>query len=144
MNFSKNFRIEQAITPTAGVAGTADINGATCDLQAYSGMIAIVTMGAILSTAVTSVKLQESSDGSTWADLTGSAITIADTDDEKVYYLELANPIKRYARVLVDRGTANATVAAAEYISYGASKAPVTHGTVVSGELNLSPVAGTA
>lgn len=144
MNFAENYKIEQAITPTAGAAGTSDINGATCDLQNADGMIAIVAMGAITATAVTSIKLQESDDDSTWADLEGTGVTVADDDDEQIFYLELDRPQSRYARVVVDRGTANAVVSAAEYITWGRRKVPVTHGATVSGEINISPDAGTA
>lgn len=144
MNLSKNVKISQAITVTNGAAGTADINGATCDMQGYDELLVVLTMGAIVATAVTSIKLQESDDDSTWADLADTSQTIADDDDEKTYYINLVRPLKRYARVVVDRGTANATVADALYIQSGARKTPITQGSNVSGELHISPVAGTA
>jgi len=144
MNIIKNERVEQAVTVTAGAAGTTTINGATCDMDGYNKLLVLVTMGAILATAVTSIKMQESSDGSAWADLAGTAQTIADTDDEKTSYVEVDKPIKRYLRLVVVRGTANATVADALYIKSGARKRPVTQGTNVAGELHISPVAGTA
>lgn len=144
MNFSKEIRTLIAITPTEGAAGTSDINGATLDMVNARGVQITVVMGAITATAVTSIKVQESADGSTWADLAGTAQTIADTDDEKVFYIDLYRPLKRYARVVVDRGTANAVVAAALYQVYENEKLPVTQGTNVSGEQHISPIAGTA
>lgn len=145
MNFTKQNRIEIAISPTNGAAGTTDITGATCDLQgALGGVTMLVEMGAITGTAVTSIKAQESADGSTWADLEGTSQTIADTDDEKAYYIEITRPLKRYARVYVDRGTANAVVSAAFYLVHGLRESNPTHGTGVSGELHHSPAAGTA
>jgi len=144
MNISKDFTVEQAITPTNGAAGTTTINGATCDMDGYDAVLMVVTMGAILATAVTSIKAQESSDGTTWADLEGTAQTIADTDDDKTFYIDLERPAKRYARLVVLRGTANATVAEALYFKRASRARPVSQGANVSGEIFYTPVAGTA
>lgn len=146
MNLSKNVKITQAITPTAGGAGTTDINGATLDMAGFEGVLMVVTFGAITAGAVTSIKAQQGnqSDLSDAADLAGTAQAIADTDDDKVFYIDLYRPEKRYVRLVVDRGTQNAVVASAEYIQYGAHKKPPTHGTGVSGETHVSPAEGTA
>jgi hypothetical protein len=145
MNFTERNRIEIAIAPAAGVAGTSDINGASCDLQGcLGGVTAIVQFGAITSTAVTSIKGQESADNSTWADLEGTAQTVADDDDELAFVIEVTRPLKRYFRVVVDRGTANAVVASAVYIVSGLRESSPTHGTGVAVEMHHSPAAGTA
>lgn len=147
MNLSKNVKITQAITPTNGAAGTTDINGVTLDMQGYDGVLMIFTMGAITGGAVTSIKAQQgaASNLSDAADLAGTGQTIADTDDEKVFYIDLYRPAKRYVRGVVDRGTQNAVVASATYIQYKGKKCPVAaHGTNVSGELHISPAEGTA
>ncbi len=144
--FAKNAKISQAVTVTNGAAGTTDINGATLDMQGYEGVLMIVTMGAIVAGAVTGIRAQQGaqSDLSDAADLAGSAQVIADTDDEKTFYIDLYRPAERYVRLVVDRATQNATVAAADYIQYGARKMPVTHGSNVSGESHSSPAEGTA
>lgn len=146
MNLSKNAKITQAITPTNGVAATTDINGVTLDMSGFEGVLIVVTMGAITATAVTSIKAQQGADSglSDAADLAGTAQVIADTDDDKVFYIDLFRPAKRYVRVLVDRGTANAVVASAEYLQYEPRKAPIAHATGVSGETHVSPAEGTA
>lgn len=144
MNFSKNIRTEIGISVTAGAAGTSDINGATADCQGYDGLQIEVVMGAIVSGAVTTIKAQGSDDDSTWADLTDTSQAVADDADEKAFYIDLFRPIHRYNRVVVDRGTQNATVVTALYHKYGAAKAPVSQGSNVSGELHFSPAAGTA
>jgi hypothetical protein len=145
-NLSKNTKISQAITVTNGAAGTSDINGATLDMANFEGVLIVVTMGAIVSGAVTSIKAQQgaASNLSDAADLLGSSQTIADTDDEKTFYIDLYKPAERYVRLVVDRGTQNATVASAEYIQYGARVMPTTHGTNVAGETHVSPAEGTA
>lgn len=146
MNLSKDVKITQAITPTAGAAGTSDINGATLDMSGFEGVLMIVTFGAITAGAVTSIKAQQGSaaDMSDAADLAGTAQAIADTDDDKVFYIDLYRPEKRYVRLVVDRGTQNAVVASAEYIQYGARSEPTSHGSGVSGETHVSPSEGTA
>ena len=139
-------KITQAIAPAAGVAGTTDINGATLDMSGFEGVLMKVTFGAITASAVTSIKAQQgaASDLSDTADLLGTGQTIADTDDEKVFYIDLYKPRERYVRLVVDRGTQNAVVASAEYEQYGARNEPVTHGSNVSGETHISPAEGTA
>lgn len=146
MNLSKQTKISSAVTPTAGAAGTTDINGSTLDMAHFAGVLMIVRMGAITAGAVTSIKAQQgdASDLSDAADLEGSAQTIADTDDDKTFYLDLYKPTKRYVRLVVDRGTQNAVVASAGYVQYEPLKAPTTHGTNVSGETHVSPAEGTA
>jgi hypothetical protein len=146
MNLSKNTKISTAITPTAGVAGTSDINGSTLDMADWEGVLMICRMGAITALAVTSIKAQQgaASDLSDAADLEGTGQTVADDDDDETFYIDIYQPRERYVRLVVDRGTQNAVVAAANYIQYGPRKAPTTHGSGVSGETHVSPAEGTA
>lgn len=149
MNMSKNDKVSIAIAPASGVAGTTDIEGVTLDMQGFEGVLMVVAFGAITGSAVTSIKAQQGaeSDLSDAADLVGTGQTVADDDDEQVFYIDVFRPMKRYVRLYVDRATQNAVVASAIYIQYGiqsARKAPVTHGTGVSGELHVSPAEGTA
>lgn len=146
MNMSKNFKVSIAIAPAAGVAATSDINGATLDMSGWDGVLMLTTFGVITGSAVTSIKAQQDSASGmgTAADLEGTGQTIADDDDEKTFYIDLYKPLERYVRLVVPRATQNAVVASAIYIQYRASKAPVTHGTNVSGELHISPDEGTA
>ena len=137
----------QAITVTNGAAGTTAINGVTLDMKNYEGVIMEVTFGAIVGTAVTSIKAQQgqASNMSDAADLEGTGQTVADTDDEKTFYIALHKPRERYVRLVVSRGTANATVASAIYWQYGPRTLPVpSHGSNVSGESFVSPAEGTA
>lgn len=146
MNLSKNVKITPAITPTNGAAGTTDIEGVTLDMLGFEGVLIEVTFGAITGSAVTSIKAQQGADSalSDAADLEGTGQTIADDDDDQVFYIDLYRPLERYVRVYVDRGTQNAVVASATYFQYGAAKGPVSHATGVSGEIHVSPAEGTA
>lgn len=138
----------QVIAPAAGVAGTTAINGTVVDMADCNGALFIVTFGAITSTAVTTIKLQASDDNAVaddYSDLAGTSQAVADTDDEKIFYIDIMRPSKRYLRLVVSRGTANAVVAAASCLKYfGQRKQPVTHAAAVSGEAHVSPLEGTA
>jgi len=146
VNLSKETKISQVITPTAGAAGTSDINSSIIDMSGFEGVLFAVTFGAITGGAVTSIKVQQgaASDMSDAADLEGSAQTIADTDDEKVFYVDVARPLERYVRLVVDRGTANAVVSSAIAVQYSPRNQPTSHGSGVSGETHVSPAEGTA
>lgn len=127
-------QINRAITVTAGAAGTSDVSGSAIDTAGFEGVMHVLQLGAIVSGAVTSAKLQHSAtttDGD-FTDVTGTSVTIADTDDEKVVYLDYRRPTKRYVRVLVDRGTQNATVSAVA-VCYGARSQPLDQGSNVNG-----------
>lgn len=143
---SEMVKISSAITPTAGAAGTTDIEGTTLDMQGFEGVLMMVRMGAITSGAVTSIKAQQDSASTmaTAADLEGTSQTIADDDGDQTFYIDLYRPTERYVRLHVDRGTQNAVVASAEYIQYGPRKAVTTHGSNVSGEAHAGPDEGTA
>lgn len=135
-------KVVTAITTAAGAAGTSDLNGASLDMANFEGVLATVAFGPIVSGAATSVKAQQSADGSTWADLAGTSQTVADDADNTTVYLSLHKPAKRYVRVVVARGTQNATVGAATYLQYGSRTLPVTQ--TASGEKFVSPLEGTA
>lgn len=141
-------KVTTAVTVTNGAAGTSDINGVGLDMSGFEGVLVAVRMGAITSGAVTSVKLQESSDdGSTdtYSDMEGTAQTVADTDDEDLFVIGYHKPRKRYLRLVVDRGTQNAVVSDATYYQYGARTLPVaSHGSDVHAESHVSPAEGTA
>ena len=145
MNISKIVKISTAVTVTNGAAATSDIEGTVLDMSGFEGVLMLVQTGAIVSGAVTLIKAQSGTDDtvSDAADLLGTSQSIADTDDEDVFYIDLYKPVERYVRLYVTRGTQNATVSA-NYIQYGPAKMPTTHGTIVNGETHVSPAEGTA
>jgi hypothetical protein len=141
-----NCKISSAITPTAGAAGVSDINGSILDMAGFEGVKMHVRFGAITAGAVTSIKAQQGSqsDLSDAADIAGSGQTVADTDDDKSFVIDLLRPDKRYVRLVVDRGTQNAVVAEAHYEQYGAFAKKITHGSDVAVEQFTSPAEGAA
>ena len=142
---SKNARLEKAISVTDGAAAATAITGTTIDTQGFQGVLFVVQIGAIVANAVTSIKVQHDNDSAmgTVADVAGTSQTIADNDDEKVLYIDLAKITKRYVRLYVSRATQNATVTATALL-YNAGSAPTTQGTGVIGETFASAGSGTA
>jgi hypothetical protein len=143
---SDRVKIEIASNTTAGAAGTADITTAAVDTAGYEGVLFIVPLGTIVSGAVTSIKVQQcDTTGGSYADLTGSAQTIADTDDDKLLYVDVYRPQEQFLKLIVDRGTQNTTVGGVVAIKYGKrTLGTASHGTGVSGEQWTGPAEGTA
>lgn len=130
----------------AAAAGTTDINTSSVDMAGYEGVRFTVLFGAIVAGAVTSVKAAQSADDSTFNDLEGSAITVADDDDNQAFIIDVWRPVDRYVRVTIDRGTQNATVDGVIAEQYGPRVlAPTNDATTVGGqEVHTSPAEGTA
>jgi hypothetical protein len=147
MQLSRETKITPAILPSEGVAGTADITAAIIDMAYFDGLLIEVVVGEVTAGAVTSIKAQQGEDSALAdaADLLGSGQAIADTDDDKTFYIDIFRPQDRYLRLYVDRGTQNAVIASATYYQYsGKANAPRGNASGVSGEVHVSPAEGTA
>jgi len=142
----EEIKVTPAITITAGAAGATTVNGAVLDMAGWDGVLIVVTTGAIVALAVTSIKAQQDTavGFGAPADLTGTNQAIADTDDDKVYFIDIQRPLEQFVRVVVSRATANATVSAV-YIQYrNRNKPTAAQGATVAGEKFVSPVEGVA
>ena len=146
---SSRVAIVNAITITAGAAGTSAINGAALDLAAYGAdrVMVVVKVGPIVTNAVTSMKVQcdDNASFTNNTDIAGSSITIADSKDDTYFISDIINPPDRYIRVVVSRATQAATISA-DYILYGLRNRPVTHATaqVTTLEVHRDKALGTA
>lgn len=145
---SQKIVIVPAILPSAGVAASTLLNGAVLDLEAYhtDQVLFVVTFGVITAGAATSIKAQVDTvvamDSA--EDITGSSVTVADTGDDKTFYLDVINPPQRFFRGVVSRATQTAVVASAYYLLYGMRNRPVTHPSTVTGEIHRNKIVGTA
>lgn len=143
-------KITIASTTTAGAAGTSAITSSAIDMAGYEGCLFLVPLGAIVSGAVTSIKIQQSDDDAAsddYTDVSGSSITIADTDDDKLKYIDVLRPGKRYLKLVCSRATQNATlggILALQYNKRNVSGSGITQGTNVAGEAWTSAAEGTA
>ena len=130
----KSGKLLSAVTPTAGAAGASNINGTIIDTAGFDGCLVAAHFGAIVGGAATSIKVQVGDDSglADAADLAGSSVTVADTDDDKVFYIDVQRSMKRYLRLVVLRATQNATVAAT-YLLYDPHIEPVAQAAAVTG-----------
>lgn len=137
-----------AATTWTLAAGTTDVNSPGVDMLGYVGIRFIMGLGTITSGAVTSIKLQQSDDDGAaddYTDLTGTGITIADTDDNKLIITEIWKPLKRYVRLALDRGTQNAVIDFLMAELHNPINAGVTKdATVATQEIANGPGEGTA
>ncbi len=135
-------------TTYVGSAGTSDLTTEAVDTRGYSGVRFKVAFGAITSGAVTSVKLQQSSDDAStdaYSDIADSGVTVADDDDNQVAIIDVYKPAKRYLCAVIDRGTQNAVVDYMEVELYNPDSAAVTQdATVVEAVVLNTPAEGTA
>ena len=129
-------------------AGTTDITpSAGVDTAGYGGCMFIFHFGAITASAVTSCKVQQSSDAGvadSYADLEDSGVDVADTDDDKVVVIDIKRPRERYLLPIVDRGTANAVLNGIVAVLYGGSGRPDAQSEAAGAESHASPAEGTA
>lgn len=139
-----NLKVVQATTVAAGAAAQTAVNGAAQDLSGVEEIMVVVPFGPITSGAVTSIKWQEGSTSSPTTDVAGTNITVADTDDNTTKILRIVKPRNRYGRVVVTRGTQDATVGAIFYVMTGSRTLPPTDGATTAQETHISPAAGTA
>ena len=142
-NLSKAGKVTRVMDSVT--AGTSDQNSTNIDMQGFNSVLFITSFGVITSSAVTSVKLQTSTDNSSFSDLLGSDITVADSDDTSMTVHDLAAPQERYIRLVVLRGTQNAIIDGSIALQYNAKAEPTTHDatTVIASELHVSPARGT-
>ena len=146
MNFVNEHKFTEMIAAASRAAGSTAVNGANVDMSDFEGVAAIVEFGAIVATAVTSIKWQQSdtTTDTDFSDLAGTEVTVADDEDGQYFVSELYRPTKRYVRAVVSRGTADATIRSAQYVQFQPRKAPVTNATGYAASVNVSPAEGTA
>lgn len=142
-------QVKTTLCKTAVAAGSSDVTDATeIDMANWEGVRFIFGFGAITGSAVTSVGATgKATTGGTPGtdDLAGSKQTVADTDDDSVFIIDIFQPAQRYIRPFVKRATQNAVVNFIIAEQYGPRKLPVAADATVHGqELFLSPAVGTA
>lgn len=148
MNLSKMTKITRhSVAVAAG--STAITPSGAIDMANFEGVMFMASFGAITAGAVTSIKIQQSDDdgaSDAYSDLEGTSITVADDADDKVFYVDVFKPEKRYVKMIVSRATQNAVLDSILAMQYGPRKLPTIHDstTVGGGEFHASPAEGTA
>jgi len=150
MNLSKavkTVRMKPDGTNYTASAASSDATSDILDTAGFDSVRFLVGFGAIVTNGVQGIKVQQNTANSAtgMADLAGSAITVADSDDGKVAISDIYRPQERYLRVITTRATQNSTVDFLIAELYNAKSQPITDdATVISSELSLSPAEGTA
>jgi hypothetical protein len=129
-------------------SGTADRTGVVLDMSGFQEVDIVVILATIATGGTNSIKAQ-SDDNLAFAspqDITGTAQTIADDDDDQVFIIHIANPPERYVRLYVDKDTSNACAESAMYVQSKPSSKPQTNDVTnaVTTESHVWPVVGTA
>lgn len=143
----KTLRIKPDASGYTVAAGAADVNSDIIDTAGFDALRFIVGFGAITSGAATSIKVQQNTANSAtgMADLAGSAQTVADTDDNKIFITEILKPQERYVRLTTLRATQNAVIDFALVELFRARTLPITEDSIVGGsETHAAPAEGTA
>jgi hypothetical protein len=142
---SEAVKTQLCVTTTAGAAGTTAITSSAVDTAGFRAVRFLVVIGAVVTNAVTSIKLQQSDDdGSSdaYSDIVGSSQTIADDADDTHIYSDIYVPQKRYLKLIVSRATQNATIGGVVAELYYSRRRPVTQ--TATGESYTFPAEGTA
>ncbi|EYD71590.1 hypothetical protein Rumeso_04991 [Rubellimicrobium mesophilum DSM 19309] len=100
-DLSRNIKTALALAPAVL---TATANGVAIDLKGANGVAFVVNTGALAGSAIFAAKVQESDDGSTFADVVDTTLvdsnapaTLAASSTYKLGY----RGFKRYARVVL-------------------------------------------
>ena len=146
MNGSSDLKVSTALDYATG---TAAREGAGLDMSLFQGVMMIVKVIAVGAGATYTIKAQQSDDDAAtdaYSDLEGTSQTIADSDDDQIFIIDLVKPIKRYVRLYVSKDGANTCSEAAVYVQYDARELPVTQTVAdeVTYERHIEPSEGTA
>jgi len=141
MTLGQNTKITEAL---AYASGTADREGAIIDMAGFEGVLILVHSAAIATGATYKIKAQQGAAAALTdaADLAGTGITIADTEDDTVHWIDV-KPVERYVRLVVDKDTVNICAESAVYIQYGPQGIQTPIASTV-GETHHLPAEGTA
>lgn len=125
-----------------------DRTGEIIDMAGYDWIMAVVSFAAIAGSGVNSIKWQQGADAALGdaADLAGTAITVADDDDNQVFASLLIKPRERYVRIYIDKDTSHNCAESAIYILGGKRTLPALANVTdeLTVEVHESPAEGTA
>jgi len=132
MQLSANCKVIHVLNAVA--AGTSDQTGAEIDMQGWEGVCFIADIGALNATQQTALQAIGSNASGAEAEFNTNAQTpfMADGDGNKVLVLDVFQPVTRYVKPVVIRGTANAVINCVIAILYRGHKKPLVEDATVS------------
>ena len=143
-NFAKITKVKD----TSAAAQTA-VNSDGVDMTGFETVLFLVNAGAITSGGVQSINAAQSDDDGSaddYTDLLGTKVTVADDDDNQLFWVEVVNPQKRYVRLEIARATQDSAFGPIYAFQAGANLKPTDNNVTdtITGELHVSPAEGTA
>ena len=148
MNLSNAIKVTRHSNAVA--AGAAVVTPASgIDMANFEGCVFQVSFGAIVAGAATSIEVHTSTDdgvADSFTALLGSLVTVVDTGDNQIFYVDVYRPLERYLKCIVNRATQNSTVDGITALQYEPKNMPTTNDstTVGGGEIHVSAAEGTA
>jgi len=147
MSLELNALVKVTRVMNAVAVGTTTQTSSEVDMAGFDGVRFILLFGTITD-GTPSIKAQQDvvTGMAGAADLAGSSVVAAATDDNKALVLDIKNPLERFLRVVVTRGGVTGCVLDGIIAEqYGATKAPIAHdASVALSETWGSPAEGTA
>ena len=125
MNLSKNVKVTLVQAPLAD--GQTDPDSSSVDMQGFEGVLFIGIVGTVTGSGTASLKASQSSDNSSFNDLSGVVATGAAGGSDKFILLDVYRPLDRYVRTTLTRAVANSIYGGTIAIQYGAHKKPTIH-----------------
>lgn len=135
-NLTKSIYWKKHLGNTAAGTDVAEVNGSAIDARGYDRALFILELGAVTSGGKLAFNVQESSDGETFADITGAGFdaTVATGKSDDTIMIDV--PVsKGYLRYQYQRTTQNVEFDALQVALYNAKKIPVTQNTDVWKEI---------
>jgi hypothetical protein len=115
-------------------AGSTVHNYEAVDMSGYDGAMFIVTVSTFTTASVTNAHAEMSATSSfaSASDIAGSAVNFLSTEysADVSGVIDIYRPEQRWVRLVLDRATANASIASPIILQYNANKLPATYSTV--------------
>lgn len=140
----ENLKVVLGTVPLLMTAGTD--NAAAADTKDFDDMLIVLSSGVSVATSTLDVKLQESSDNSSFSDIVGAVFTqILPANDNTVYVGRLkCKNFERYIRAVLVTATANATAGVNYILSSGDGPIPVSQANTLAFALDYVSDGGKA
>ncbi len=128
---------QTTITPSIGV-----------DTKGFRTCRFVVLWGAITSGGAQSIAVHTSSDdgdADSYTALTGTGVTVADNDDNKLTIVEVVKPRERYLKCIISRATQDSAIDGILAELGDPDTAPISQdATVADAEIHHAPAEGSA
>lgn len=145
-NLNSNVLVDRVAN--AAAAAQTEVDSDSVDMSGFNGVRFIALLGAVSTSGVPKLKVQQSSDDGVadgWSDIEGSGAAATDADDNKLLMVDVKFPQKRYLRAALTRTGGDCVLDGIIAEKYGASLAAVTQPSDVKDSHTLvSPAEGTA